>query len=65
MMRTALMILLLTGALLAPSALRGAPLTYSVTDIGLLPGFVSITATSVDAEGEATGRTTFADGARQ
>ena len=53
-MRTPLKSLLLTGAILAPSIARGAP-SYSVIDIGLLPGFVSSTATSVDNSGEIVG----------
>jgi PEP-CTERM motif len=60
-MRTPLKIIIFAGAALAPSMARGAP-SYSVTDIGLLPGFVSSTATSVDNSGEVVGYDTDASG---
>ncbi|MBX9653880.1 hypothetical protein K2Y11_09725 [bacterium] len=38
---------------------------YQVTDLGVLPGGVSSTATSVDSTGEVVGYTTFADNSTQ
>jgi len=38
---------------------------YQVTDLGVLPGGVSSTATSVDSTGEVVGYTTFADSSTQ
>jgi probable HAF family extracellular repeat protein len=65
MMRTALTIFLLIGAILAPSNTAFADPAYSVTDIGLLPGAVSGVATSIDASGEVAGTDTFSDGSTE
>ncbi len=62
-MRTSNLILLCAlplGALWNAPHARAAP-TYTITDLGVLPGGVSSTATAIDAAGEVVGYTTFAD----
>src|SRR5580698_1756466 len=54
---------LIAGVLAARTAL-GETL-YQVTDLGVLSGGVSSTATSIDNEDEVTGYTTFADGSTE
>ncbi len=61
--RIILSVLLFAGG----SAASAAPLPvysipYTLTDLGLLPGGVSSTATAIDGAGEVAGYTTFSDG---
>ncbi|HEY2839490.1 MAG TPA: hypothetical protein VGJ26_10085, partial [Pirellulales bacterium] len=54
-------LLLAIIGLLVESSAYGAPV-YEITDLGILPGSVSSTATSVDSSGEVVGYSTFGDG---
>ena len=56
-------VLALAAVLAAQSAI--AQTTYQVTDLGVLPGGISSTATSIDNEDEVTGYTTFGNGSTE
>ena len=62
--RKMLVLVLGVVALLAENIAFAGPL-YEVTDLGVLPGYVSSTATSVDSDGEVVGYNTDASGNTQ